>query len=168
MKSKRLDDSSLLRRERIYAMISLKIDNVKDFMSALFFTEMFDRFLVMDVEIKMLFTTTISGRVNAGWNENEDEPQENQQEYVSWKQLREKVYYLIKGKKTPLEMNICYLHVMENKDVASLKIMFSSDGLRVMTGYSDADFTLDRSRKQQWDDNNKEFLKKHNIAFEEE
>ncbi len=149
-------------------MISLKIDNVKEFMSALFFSEMFDRFLVMDVEIKMLFTTTISGRINSGWNQDEGQQEQTSQEYVCWKQLREKVCNLIKGKQAPLEMNICYLHVMENKDVASLKIMFSQEGLRIMTGYSDADFTLDRTKKQQWDENNREFLKKHNIAFEEE
>lgn len=146
------------------AMISVKLEEVNEFMNGLFINDMFDRFEVTEAEVKTLFTTKISGRVNSAWLDTG----EVSEEYILWKQLKTIVYDLIKGKKTPLLLNICFSYQKENKDRAIVRIQFEEKTLRIITGYSAAGFSLDKSEQIEWDDNFLQFLRKHGFTYEEQ
>ena len=46
-------------------MVSVQIEEIKEFMNGLFAGEIFDAFEVSEVEVKTLFTSKLSGRVNS-------------------------------------------------------------------------------------------------------
>lgn len=145
-------------------MVSVQIEEIKEFMNGLFAGEIFDAFEVSEVEVKTLFTSKLSGRVNSEWLDTDEEIGE----YVLWKQIKSRVYDLIKGKKTPLLFAVCFFHKKENGDRGLLRIQFEGEKLRLITGYSTADFSLDKTPQIAWDENFLGFLKKHGIIYEEE
>lgn len=144
-------------------MIALQIENVKDFMTCLFQGDMFDKFLVNGCEIKTFVNFETDGKKNHSWYDTgEDERRE--EAFVRWKELKPAIFSLIRGKKTPAKMNISMCHYMADGDMGSLRIQFEDDKLFVFTGYMQQNFTLDKGKQQQWDENCMKFLIKNKIV----
>lgn len=150
-------------------MISMKIEDVKSFMSELLSGSMFDRFLITEAQVKTFVQTRISGAVLRDWySEDELEKDEQLEEYVRWKQIRPIVFQLVKGKKVPQSLILHFVCKKKNKDVGAIQIQYEEKQLRMITAYSTAEFTLDKSAEFEWDEQCRNFLKGYRIAFREE
>lgn len=164
-------------------MIALKIAEVKNFMGQLLLQEIFDNFLVSEVEIQTANTFKINGRLNPSWFDETEKEQMGQKEYADWRNLKALIYQIIKGNRTPHLMKIVFQLSKENtdkivkragsgflpEDVGGLflNIRYEKGELAVITGTSMKIFTLSKALEQEWDQNVKQFLKHYEIAFEE-
>lgn len=144
-------------------MIGLKINQVKQFMNQLFLTDCFDAFLLKEATLVTYNTFTIDGHVNEAFyaGMEEDDTSLKRYELSKWADMRSVLFQLIKGKRTPLQMQFI-LHskpetltqliekadtTLTNLDVNSLvlTIRFDQKGLFVVTGVDYANFVMDKS-----------------------
>ena len=144
-------------------MVVLKIENIKDFMGRLLTGDMFDRFRVSDCEVTTFTTLKTDGKRNDEWFDT-DEREQEASGLVLWQQLKPIVFSLIKGTKTPQKLKIDFCHYMENGDVGSLRVQYEKDELLLFTGYMQREFSLDKVKQQEWDDNCIQFVRKNNIT----
>ena len=163
-------------------MIALKIVDVKNFMGKLLLHEVFDNFLVSDVEIVTSNEFKINGRFNKNWFDESDKEEMKEKEYVSWKELKGLVYQIIKGNKTPYSMKIVLQlskdntkkvveragngFSMDDVDGLFLNIRYEKDELMLVTGTSMKTFTLNKAIEQEWDENIGRYLRHYEIVFE--
>lgn len=164
-------------------MIALKVEEVKHFMGKLLLNEVFDNFLVSDVEIYTANLFKINGRLNKAWFDDTEKEENNEKEYSEWKDLKGIIYQIIKGNKTPHSMKIVFQLSKDNTqrvvervgngfsmadvDGLFLNIRYEKDVLTLITGTSMKVFTLNKALEHEWDQNVKQFLKHYEIAFEE-
>ncbi|MCH5266342.1 MAG: hypothetical protein J1F02_10615 [Lachnospiraceae bacterium] len=144
-------------------MIVLKIENVKEFMSHLFAGEMFDRFHVNGCEVTTFVEIQTDGRCHSEWFDT-DERVEDSTGLVTWQQLKTMIFSLIKGKKTPERLRIDFCHYMNNGDMGSLRVQYEKEELLLYTGYMQKDFSMDKEKQREWDENCIHFLEKNKIA----
>lgn len=144
-------------------MIVLQIENIKEFMGQLFHEDMFDRFNVRECEVTTFTTFYTDGKRQDDWYDTEEKVEDNTG-LVTWKQLKPFIFEWIKGRKTPHKMKINYCHYMGNGDVGSMRVQYENGQLHLITGYMQREFTVDKSRQQQWDENCILFLKKNKIV----
>lgn len=165
-------------------MIALKIDDIRQFTSKLFVGEVFDRFLVKEASIVTFNSFTIDGRVRQGYYTEEEVEAGKIEELSFWKVVKPFCFSLIKGKKLPGSFRIVlqldkaavsqFLQThqlsMEAESVNGLyiNIRYEEGKLHCITGTSVTFFTMDKTLENVWDENVKEFLKYHQIVFEEE
>ncbi len=143
-------------------MVSLEIEDVKEFMGQLFHSDsMFDTFDVHDIKVQTLYLTTISGRVNTKWLDTEEEAGE----FVHWSDVRPIVFQLIKGKKTPQSMVLNFTKILEAGNRGALQVRYEENGLRLITGYSMAEFSLDKTKEQDWDQQCMQYLVSKEISY---
>lgn len=165
-------------------MISLKIIDVKDFMSKLLISDTFNKFLLSEAIITTGNTFTIDGHLNKEFYSTEELEEYNltEQNISSWEALKPFCLELIKGKKTPLHFKIVFLLSSNNviklleqsgmslspQDVNGLflNIKYANNTLHCITGTSLKLFTLDKSIENEWDSMIQKFFKSHEIAFE--
>lgn len=164
-------------------MIALQVDEIKDFMGKLLTGEVFDNFLLVEMDVVNASTIQLSGRRNRGWYDDGDWEEIPEKEYLTWREMRPVVYQLIKGHRTPLSMKGVLMLSRENttrileKNKLSftieqvgglfLNIRFESGKLQLVTGVSMNGFVMDKSLERQWDQDMKVFLKHHEIVVEE-
>lgn len=165
-------------------MISLQIIDVKDFMSKLLISDIFNKFLLSEATINTYNTFTIDGHINKDFY-TPDELEEHlltDQTISSWETLKPFCFELIKGKKTPLNFKIVFLlsSVNVNKLLSQtgipltsndinglyLNIKYSNNSLHCITGTSLKLFTMDKSLEHEWDFMVQKFFKAHEIPFE--
>ena len=144
-------------------MIVLKIENVKEFMQHLFQTDMFDKFCVGRCEVTTFVNFTTDCRKNPDWYDS-DEKQGETGILVRWLELKPVIFSLIKGRKTPSRLAVDLCYYMPDGDMGSMRIQFENGSLIVYTGYMQHEFTLDRGKQQNWDENCITFLKKNEIV----
>lgn len=165
-------------------MISLKVLDVKTFMSNLLIQQVFDNFLLSELNIMTYNYFSISGRLNQEWYQTEELEELNGREYSLWSEIRPIAYGLIKGNRTPQSFKIVLLLSKENtlkilerngskfrqEDVNGLflNIRYEQNMLHLITGVSVKTFTMDKSLEHEWDADVKTFLKHFEIAVEEE
>lgn len=164
-------------------MVALKIEEQKAFTSGLFLGELFDRFLVREVNITTFNSFTIDGRVRHGYYSDEELEANQIEEFSAWKTLKPFCFSLIKGKRLPESFRIVFMlspdekeKFMESRvpgmspDSAGglyLNVQYDNNEMTVVTGTSMNLFTLDRTLEREWDEGVKQFLKKHEIAHVE-
>ena len=164
-------------------MISLKVADVKAFMNKLLLQNVFDNFLVSEVEVNTANKYTIVGDLNQGFFSNDEVEALDGRMNSTWGELRPVVFQIIKGNKTPLSFKMVFLLSKSNtvnvltksglplrpEDIGGLflNIRFDQNGLYLITGTSMKVFTLDKSLDQVWDWDVKIFLKHHEIPCEE-
>lgn len=141
-----------------------KIEDVKEFMGLLFLKGIFDKFCVGSMELKTLVPISIKGTLMADWLSEEDKETYGNCEYVPWHLLRPVAFSLIKGKQTPQLLRINFVHYMENGDCGGLRVQYEKNELICISSYTPANFSLDKSREQVWDDKCSEFLTKNQIV----
>lgn len=141
-----------------------KIEDVKEFMSLLFLKEIFDKFQVGSMEVRTFVPISIKGNFFFDWLGEEERELYGTCEYVPWKVLRPLAFSLIRGKQTPQMLRINFIHAMENGDCGGLRIQYENNELVCISSYTPANFSLDKSKEQQWDENCSVFLKKNQIV----
>lgn len=140
-----------------------KIDDVREFMAVLFLKENFDKFCVGTMEIKTLVSISVKGNLLTEWLTEEEKEVYGSREYVPWKLLRPLAFSLIKGEQTPQLLRIQFVHYMNNGDCGGLRIQYENNELHCISSYTPANFTLDKSSEQMWDDQCSEFFHKNRI-----
>ncbi len=141
-----------------------KIDDVREFMAVLFLKENFDKFCVGTMEIKTLVSISVKGNLLTEWLTEEEKEVYGSMEYVPWKLLRPLAFSLIKGEQTPQLLRIQFVHYMNNGDCGGLRIQYENNELHCISSYTPANFTLDKSSEQMWDDKCSEFFHKNRIV----
>lgn len=164
-------------------MIALQVADVKDFMNKLFLGEVFDNFLLSELEVVHAATVQITGKRNKDWYGTEEWESLRERSYVTWREMRPLAFQIIKGNRTPLSMKGVFLLSEENtarvlerdrlpfkpEEVGGLFLNLRYDGkeLKLVTGISLKSFSMDKSLEQQWDKDMRVFLKHHEVAVEE-
>lgn len=146
-------------------MISIKINDVSNFMNQLLINELFDTFLLSDGEITTANSFTINGRVNKSFY-SEDELN-NIENFIPWKNIKHICFEIIKGKKVPSKMKFVFTAPSSNyekilsesgatfnvNDIGGLylHIYFENNEITCITGTSLNTFSLDKTLDSYWD-----------------
>lgn len=75
-------------------MIALKIIEIKNFMGQLLLHEVFDNFLVSEVEVATANTFKVNGRLSKEWFDEEEREQIGDREYAKWSELKNIIYQI--------------------------------------------------------------------------
>lgn len=166
-------------------MIILKCTNTRDFMNQFLMKETFDSFLLMEAVVTVANVYTIDGRLQKSFFTKEDwEDQEIcPYEFSQWKDMRQMVFQMIKGKHTPVAMKLVLMLKPEMAEkilksdentageqmvkglVCSVK--YESGSISITTGVSYEGFSMDKTPENVWDKAMMNFLLKAEIGFEE-
>jgi hypothetical protein len=144
----------------------------------------FDLFLLREMELATFTNFTISGQLNEAFFTKEELEEKKEKHFIVWGDVRQAVFSMIKGNKTPLSLKIvfqlpsssCEELVQRSggrlrpEEVGGLffNIRFEKGELHIITGTAIKTFTLDKTLEQEWDAQVKNILKQNLIAFEEE
>ncbi len=165
-------------------MQSIHILDIKPFMQLLFQTDLMNNYLLVSANITTDLTYTIDGHIQSTFY-SPDELESlhmNDLVYMPWSIAKEKVFQLIKGKKTPMQLKLV-LRVSEatlqsilsesNSSLNSndidgffLNILFQENQLNVICGISYKIFTLDKQLEDDFSNSLITFFKSNNITCE--
>lgn len=165
-------------------MISLHVVDQKSFMNHLLVRNVFDNFLLAELEISTYNKFKINGKLDLMWFDEEEREQLGDRQYSTWAEIKPIAYSLIKGKTAPSSFKIVLMLSPENtkkilerglkgydpSHVGSLflNLHYDNGELHLITGVSMKIFTMDKAIDQEWDRNLKQFLKHFEIVFEED
>ncbi len=164
-------------------MISLQIEELKEFTRQLFIGNTFDRFLLREAQIVTFNSFQIDGRIRPDYYSAEEKEEGEIEGFSAWSVLRPFCFSLIRGKRLPESFHI----VLQLSDRARdaflaerqtgfspsevnglyLNICYEEKVLFCVTGTSVSRFTLDKTLEHEWDGAVKAFLKQKGIPFEE-
>ncbi|GKX27828.1 hypothetical protein SH1V18_03080 [Vallitalea longa] len=161
-------------------MVCFNIIDIKLFMNNLLKDKMFDDFEVSTVELNTFTKFNISCDINKKYlSTNEIEILEGRDQ-VKWSEIKNIVFYMIKGNKTPSYLKIVFSlphdkienmiskHQLptksDNVNGLFINILYEDNVLKCTTGSSMKIFTLDKTLENYWDDSVKIFFKKHGIT----
>ena len=160
-------------------MIALELTEVKECMTKLLRSEIFDPFYFIEGEITTFSTFSLDGYLKKDFFEAGTAPE---REYALWKDVREYCFSLMKGKRTPLnfhfmmglsDANIEKLLLQQALDFKPgdvrglyLNLKFDGQKLQCVTGTAMHTFTLDKSLEQAWDRVVQKFFAQKEIKYE--
>ncbi len=165
-------------------MIARKISDVRKFMSGFLIGNMLDNFRLAEAVITTFCTFTIDGRLEKRFFGETDAQPENAKsrgpaDLVSWKDVRERCFDLIRGKHTPLFFRFVFFSSAESASALlrqnglaipedqipglCLNLRYSGTELYLTTGTSHRTFTMDKTVDKIWDEYVDAFLKKAGI-----
>ncbi len=164
-------------------MLALQITNIKDFMSKLFLKDTFDSFYLVKSAITTANTFSIDGRIKKEYFTKEENEDRCYAEYSVWEALRPFCFQFIKGKKTPLSIQITFrltptqseqlleksgLSFESNEiDGFFFHIRYENSSAVCITGISIKTFSFDKTLENFWDQTMIDFLKNANIDIEQ-
>lgn len=162
-------------------MIAYKIIDIKQFMNSLLLKSDFDSFLLYEANVKNAVSYFIEGKLNSLFFEDTEE-EVNLDEYILWKNQKEIIYNIFKGKNLPIAFKFILMLNRNNKikivdqnnipireeDIRGLylNIYYENEQLKITTGVSIKAFTLDKTLDNIWDENISKYLKSLGIAHE--
>lgn len=165
-------------------MIALKIDEVKPFMSKLLTNNIFDDFILKEMEIQTFTNFLVTGQFNESFFSKDELDERGDNCNLFWKDIRNIALSIIRGNKTPLSMKIVFQlpkskseelilslgGKLRTEDVGGLfiNIRFEKNELHIITGTAIKTFTMDKTLDQEWDAWVKKFLNSQGIFYEEE
>ncbi len=165
-------------------MISLKIEDMRQFTSELFIGNVFDAYLMREAEIVTFNAFAIDGRTHRNYFTEQELLEHPVEELSSWEMLKPFCFSLIKGKKLPERFSITLQlsprqteNFLREAQLAFradqitglyLNVRYENQELRCITGTSLQVFTLDKQLERQWDEAVRVYLKEHRIPFVEE
>lgn len=164
-------------------MIALQIQEVKAFMSSLLIHNVFDDFLLSELDILTFNHFHIEGKRNKEWYTEEELELLGEKEYSSWADIKPIAFQLIKGNKTPHAFKIVFiLNKVDLKDILEknninirleeingvfVNLKYEKEKLSLITGTSVKVFTMDKTLDREWDESMKAILRSKQIEFEE-
>lgn len=165
-------------------MISLKILDVKSFMSKLLIGSAFDTFWLSEASITTFVTYTIDGTLHHDFFDSESAEAQHAEEQscTTWKEIKPFCFSIMKGKRTPLHFKIVFQLSHTNvqklllqsglsfspEDIFGLFLNFQFDGstLTCTTGTSLRFFTMDKTLEHTWEDMLLRFFHQQQIPVE--
>ncbi len=163
-------------------MIALKVVEVKPFMAKLLIQNMFDEFLLSEFTMNTFSRFQINGKLNKEYYNSAELEEIGERSYSKWKDVKAFAYSIVKGNKTPLSFHITLMltnkqiiQVLQNAGVAMkaeeisglyFHIKYENSTLHIITGLGLKTFILDKTLENAWDEQVKEFIKKHEIPYE--
>lgn len=161
-------------------MIALQITELKAFMGKLLATNTFDDFLLQEATLQMGIGYVIDGHVNEAFYQTEEDQLTERQPFISYGEVRNTLFGLIKGKRTPLAFQVvlqlspkrCAILFPEGLDVHLIKglimnIRFDGSRALITSGVSYTSFSLDRAPELIWDEALMNFLNSAGIIFDQ-
>ena len=162
-------------------MIALKIVEVKPFMAKLLIQNIFDEFLLSEFTMNTFARFQINGKLNQEYFSNEEIETMGDRTYSKWKEVKPFALSIVKGNKTPLSFHITLMLtkkqiaqvlqtsgvMMSPEEISGLyfHIKYESSTLQIITGTGLKTFTLDKTLEHAWDEQVKDFIKKHEILY---
>lgn len=156
-------------------MTVLEIEDIKKFMSVLLKGDAFDRFLMVETEIRTGITYRIDGTVNKsfiGDSDNED-GNDNEvllQDFCRWESVKGLCTEMIKGKRTPAKLKITMKKPVADENDGRfsyiLNLMYENGKLMLVTNVTAVSFSLERPDNDRWTAYVVNILKKCEIAYE--
>lgn len=166
-------------------MKAFQIKELKNFMTKLLATDIFDCFLLAEATITTYNTFVIDGHMVKEFftGDVNDDATLSLQEFSEWKDMRSLCFDLIKGKRTPVNFKFI-LHLkselIENilkqgesalslSDIKSFVLNLKYDGssLTCITGTAFHNFIPDKTPDRLWDEYVTEFFIEKEISFEQ-
>ena len=141
-------------------MYSFYIDgeDIKKFVNLLLKENTCDKFEIRNCEISTFVNFEIDCKLNKDYLELFQEEEEIKREFCLWKELRPKIYEIIKGKIKPSKMKFVFSasesftkKFHENAKALFLNILFDNNKILVVTGTSQTYFSLDNSLEILWE-----------------
>lgn len=166
-------------------MLALELTDVKDFMNKLLRSDLFDHFLLQEGVITSAASYIVDGRINKGFYTSKEleELGISGFSFLPYSMLRTNFFDLIKGKKTPSSFKFVLMLSPDNlsrtltsigssftaNDITGvfLNIRYQNQLLSLTTGISYNIFSADKTLDNEWDHLVRQFLKRHEITFEE-
>lgn len=162
-------------------MLSIQIQDVKEFMNHLLRENTFHPFYLWEASIKTAVTCHIDGHLNPDFFNSDELELLPNKKYISWSQIKPQVFSIIKGNKTPLSMKLVLMlsdtnidHLLarynlplsrENINGLFFNIHYDGKNLHCTTGVSYCTFTMDKRLETVFDENMQSYLKHYHIAF---
>lgn len=142
-------------------MQSLQILDIKSFMQFLFQSQELDTYEFVSGELQTQMKYTFDGHINSSFFSDEEAAQYELEHatYLPWALAKEKVFLLIKGKKTPTHMKLVLRlsqlqtekllqqtthYTTKDIDGMFINILYQEQKLNVIFGISYKIFTLDK------------------------
>lgn len=163
-------------------MIALQVSDVRQFMVKLFYQPVFDPFYIKELTIRTFFDFSINGHRNLEFYPLEEQEAAKEHLFVSWREVKNLVFQMIKGNRTPLAMHLVFQFSKEaTEDILKLcgsgvrkeeqvglyiNVRFENGKLMLVSGVSREEFTLDKTLEHVFEEELKQFLKQAEIAFE--
>lgn len=165
-------------------MRAIQILDIKPFMQLLFQTDVLDLYKFVSAELRTDMLYSLDGHINRDFfcSEELDTLHLTGETYLPWHIAREKVFMLIKGKKTPSQLKIILKFSdsqinnflkssnssLNSNDINGLflNIMFQENKLNVICGISYNVFTMNKDLESELFDLFVTLFKSHNIACE--
>ncbi|MGN0438707.1 MAG: DUF5721 family protein [Lachnospiraceae bacterium] len=165
-------------------MLAIQILDIKTFMQFLFQTRELDAYELVSGELQTQMNYTFDGRINLNFFSEEEivQYQLKQAAYLPWLLAKEKIFQLIKGKKTPTQMKLVLrlsqsqmedflkqsnTYTTNDIDGMFVNIIFQEQKLNVIFGISYKIFTLDKSLEEDFSSIFITFLKQKQITFQQ-
>ena len=161
------------------AMISLQVSDIKDCMTKLLSGDVFDRFYLVEADIRMGITYYLDGHLNPDFFDS-DTAAALTRHYCLWKEARPFVFQIIRGKRQPLGFKIIlavppktvlrFLQEsgcsLREEDIEGIYVnfLFEPGKLLITTGISSRIFSPDRSLEHYADDYIKRYLISNGIG----
>lgn len=145
-------------------------------MGKLLKSETFDNFLLKDGTIRTFMDFIYSGEVKWDYYDTDEAENMSHERYIPWKEVKENAFGVIKGKRTPLYIQLNLLApaglVSEiagernEQIVLSMSFSYREKEADIVTGVFRNTFSMDKSLDNAWDEWVIDFLKKNEIVFE--
>ena len=160
-------------------MTAFQITDLRLFTKNLFMQDTFDSFWVSEATIQTSAALIIEGKIDPAFfaepGSEADESAEStpvlppgQAPYRTWGEIRPLCFEWIKGKSLPLHFRIVLRDPSRAEDAAFLNIRYErGQALRVTTGYTAKEFTMDRSDEKLWDEEVVKFFTEQEIELEQ-
>ncbi len=161
-------------------MTELKITEINRFMGVILKSEAFDAFLFREGLVRTYMDFCFDATIHSDYFDSEEI--QELQKYVNWGKIKEHIFELIKGKKTPLLIKLSFVlsegkarEIMKEKGVnisdteqilLSMNITYSAGEMRVVTGAFRSTFTIGHELDHAWDEWVGDYYKKLGIAME--
>lgn len=149
-------------------MQTIEILDIKPFMQLLFQTNTFDSYEFVSAFIRTDMTYNLDGHINKDFFTEDEWNTQNAGDtpYLLWQTTKERIFFLIKGKKTPSQLKVVLKlphadtrSVLESThsnltatdiDGMFLNILFQDNRLTVICGISYQIFTLEKHLEQEF------------------
>lgn len=162
-------------------MLSIQIQDVKEFMNHLLRSDLFHPFYLWEASIKTSVHYHIDGRLNHDFFGTDELEALPQTDYISWASIKPQIFSMVKGSKTPLSMKIILMlsqantnHLLtkynlplsaENINGLFFNIHYDGTNLSCTTGVSYRTFTMDKRLESVFEESMLTWLRHYKIPF---
>lgn len=157
-------------------MFAGTVENLKQFMSALFGSDLLDSWEVVEAKAETFFELSVNGRLKKNFFDSGDEPA---RDFATWNEVKDFFYQMIKGKRLP---GLFLLVLSPEEKIAAkvfgeagknpgeqarlmLNVRYANGECRITGGVAYREFTMDKALDEAWEKALREFLTKKGILF---